>query len=347
MTTCPAHLARGVARVFPFVALALLTGCTTGQRQLDAVSDVPAGLDKPFQQALYLEYLKIAQEEIAEMDWRDGQAFYERALSVGAGDLVLPENVTDRVLPEAELQPMVDNRLRLLTALFRGGKEFAPADAARAQTHYDCLLQELEEDHQPLDILECRTDFVEALERVEAQLEGTMVVLFEPPDLRPSGVRVESAAGATDVDRVGEGTIARTTNTAEPVDVEGETVGTVFGAALAAQPADPVRFTLYFEPGTSDLTSASQAQLPDIAALALSRPVQSVIVTGHTDTVGPTVGNVALSTQRAEMVRQALIDEGVSADAIDAMSLGESRPIISTADNVEEPRNRRVEVSVQ
>ncbi len=337
------HCARFVAVAAMVLAMA---GCAIGQRQLDDAADIPDGLS-PFDQALYRGYLEVAAEEVAEQDWRDGETFYLRAQLVAAGETVEPEDVAFRDLPEDQVQPMIDARVRLMRALTNGAKEFAPDDAARAQARYDCLMQELEENRQPEDMEACRAAFLESLERAEAQLQGAMVVLLEPPDQGPSAVTVGTPDGEIEVDDVGEGTIARTGDAAPVAEVEDETVGEVFGEALEAEPDDPVHFTLYFEPGTSVLTEESEAQLPEIAALAASRPVQSVIVTGHTDTVGAPAGNVALSTRRAELVRQALIAAGIEADAIDATSLGESSPVVPTADNVDEPRNRRVEVSVQ
>jgi outer membrane protein OmpA-like peptidoglycan-associated protein len=46
-------------------------------------------------------------------------------------------------------------------------------------------------------------------------------------------------------------------------------------------------------------------------------------------------------------VRTLLIGAGVEASLIDVSSLGESDLRIKTADNVLEPRNRRVEISVR
>ena len=78
-----------------------------------------------------------------------------------------------------------------------------------------------------------------------------------------------------------------------------------------------------------------------------SRPVPDVLVIGHTDTVGSDAVNDALSRQRAEVVRKALIARGIAAENIVVVGRGKREPIVPTADGVAEPRNRRVEIIVR
>ena len=68
---------------------------------------------------------------------------------------------------------------------------------------------------------------------------------------------------------------------------------------------------------------------------------------GHTDTTGDQRSNYALGLERANTVRGLLTSVGVDASLIDVSSHGESELRIRTADDVLEPRNRRVEISVR
>jgi outer membrane protein OmpA-like peptidoglycan-associated protein len=72
-----------------------------------------------------------------------------------------------------------------------------------------------------------------------------------------------------------------------------------------------------------------------------------VAVIGHTDTTGSAAGNFALGLKRAQMIQNLLVNEGLDASLIEVTSLGESDPLVRTADEVLEPRNRRVEISVR
>jgi outer membrane protein OmpA-like peptidoglycan-associated protein len=51
--------------------------------------------------------------------------------------------------------------------------------------------------------------------------------------------------------------------------------------------------------------------------------------------------------RRANVVRTMLIDAGLSQAAIDASSHGEMELLVPTANDVFEPKNRRVEITVR
>lgn len=120
-----------------------------------------------------------------------------------------------------------------------------------------------------------------------------------------------------------------------------------FGGALDALPARPARFLLYFVTGTDELTPQSRAQLQNILAALKQRPSPEVIAIGHSDTVGELANNDRLSAQRAERVKTFLIEIGIPANRIQTAGRGERELLIPTADNVDEPRNRRVEINVR
>lgn len=71
-----------------------------------------------------------------------------------------------------------------------------------------------------------------------------------------------------------------------------------------------------------------------------------ITVTGYTDTSGPAPYNLQLSQQRAEIVADALVREGVPATEIIAQGRGEENLLVPTGDGVREARNRRVEIDV-
>ena len=68
-------------------------------------------------------------------------------------------------------------------------------------------------------------------------------------------------------------------------------------------------------------------------------------IEGHTDTVGDARQNMALSQRRAEAVRDFLNKRyGLAPGRLLATGLGESQPLVPTADQTPEPTNRRVQV---
>ena len=121
----------------------------------------------------------------------------------------------------------------------------------------------------------------------------------------------------------------------------------IFGAALSAQPARPVSLTLYFDEGSTTLSPESKAVVDRMFVEIAKRPAAEITVIGHTDSVGTDPYNDKLSLERAERMRRMLIDLGVPAQNISAAGRGKRELVVPTADNVSEPRNRRVEISVR
>jgi outer membrane protein OmpA-like peptidoglycan-associated protein len=132
-----------------------------------------------------------------------------------------------------------------------------------------------------------------------------------------------------------------------PYASSAEQVQTRFGAALAARPSPPVQFTLYFVEGKDQFTDDSKRALDGVIGEIAARPVPDVLVIGHTDKQGSDAFNDALSRQRAEVVRDALLARGIAADSIVVAGRGKREPIVPTADGVAEARNRRVEILVR
>jgi OmpA-OmpF porin, OOP family len=120
-----------------------------------------------------------------------------------------------------------------------------------------------------------------------------------------------------------------------------------FGTLLAALPGRPKSFLLYFLEATDEFTPESQVELEKMLAELRQRGAPDVVVIGHTDRVGSLQFNDRLSLQRAERVRAELVKLGIDEARIQIAGRGEREPLIPTADEVAEPRNRRVEISVR
>lgn len=112
-------------------------------------------------------------------------------------------------------------------------------------------------------------------------------------------------------------------------------------------PPPPERQTVYFEAGGTVLTVESRRILTAAVESAMARSGGEILVTGHTDTKGTAAQNDPLSLQRAQQVRQMFIDRKFPAARIEAVGRGKREPAVPTADNVDEPRNRRVTIEVR
>lgn len=124
-------------------------------------------------------------------------------------------------------------------------------------------------------------------------------------------------------------------------------------AALAALPADAPAAALLaalnlavvnFATGSSDVPPGAQPLLDAAArALAAQSADARIVINGHTDNRGLPEANLALSVQRAEAVRAALVARGVPAERLAAAGHGDRQPVASNATDEGRFRNRRIE----
>jgi outer membrane protein OmpA-like peptidoglycan-associated protein len=101
-----------------------------------------------------------------------------------------------------------------------------------------------------------------------------------------------------------------------------------------------------FDTGSYTLKPGAREKLAKISGILLAYPALKVQVEGHTDSVGSDDFNQRLSEQRAESVREYLVDQLVPADAVTAFGFGKTKPV-ATNDTAEgRQQNRRVELVV-
>ena len=158
---------------------------------------------------------------------------------------------------------------------------------------------------------------------------------------------VESGAKQAVLDQPYASARVKESGQVESGTVTPQEVQQIFGAALAAQPARPVSFVLYFLENRDDLTAESKVTLTRVINEIAHQPASEIVVIGHTDRVGTTARNDALSLRRAERVREELVKAGVDATRIRVEGRGDREPLVPTASQVAEPLNRRVEVNVR
>jgi len=139
----------------------------------------------------------------------------------------------------------------------------------------------------------------------------------------------------------------RSDGTREPGRLSEAEVREEFASTLAALPGRPTSFMLYFLEGRDELTPESKVEMEKVFAELKRRPLPDIMVIGHTDSVGSLGFNDRLSLARAERMRELMIGLGIPAERIQAAGRGKRELLVPTDENVSEPRNRRVEISVR
>jgi OmpA-OmpF porin, OOP family len=184
--------------------------------------------------------------------------------------------------------------------------------------------------------------------KAPAQGPDVVVLLADPGDGTVGRAEVSNAAGRVQLAAARESTSISPNQAPAAVTVMSEAAVTrLFGPVLSALPPAPRHFTLYFRFESDELTDESRALLPQILEAVKTFPVPEVAVIGHTDTTGAAAVNIQLGLRRANAIRSVLVAAGLDASLIDTTSHGETDPLVKTADDVSEPRNRRVEITVR
>ena len=101
-----------------------------------------------------------------------------------------------------------------------------------------------------------------------------------------------------------------------------------------------------FDTGKYTLKPGAREKLAKIAGILLAYPGLTIEVDGHTDNVGGSDFNQKLSEQRAGAVRDYLVQQGVSGNAVSARGFGDTEPVASNQDPSGRQMNRRVELVV-
>ena len=111
--------------------------------------------------------------------------------------------------------------------------------------------------------------------------------------------------------------------------------------------ADCDLVTVFFEFSESQLSTSTRTDLANNADCIESQKFGSVRLAGHADERGSTIFNLSLGEERAEAVRDYLIDLGVDRGVFSIVSYGEERPVERGMNEEAWAKNRRVEFTVQ
>ncbi len=103
---------------------------------------------------------------------------------------------------------------------------------------------------------------------------------------------------------------------------------------------------VYFDFGKADLLDESKLELNRVVVF-LSRSTNTTLeIGGHTDDVGTIAANQKLSEDRANAVRDYLVQHGVAATRLKAVGYGKSKPLVKGNTEAARAQNRRVEMTI-
>jgi len=103
---------------------------------------------------------------------------------------------------------------------------------------------------------------------------------------------------------------------------------------------------LLLEMNKSALRSEHFVTLNSIVDYLRSHPERSVNISGHTDNTGSESHNLSLSKQRADVVAEYLVSNGIAINRVETSGLGSAKPIAVNTTEEGKKKNRRVELLI-
>ena len=287
-----------------------------------------AAASNTFEQNLANDYQALSQAESQPGDERDAATYAARAAAASSGQPTAPDQLELRqdFLKERYVGDLSQARERLVGALAKTARSDAPAAAARAQSSFDCWLEQASEDLQPDDINACRQSFNDAMAAVESAMQ-------------PVAAAPMARAVVPEVDSDGDGVVDRldrcpNTPAGTKVNADGcpDILMTLTGVNFKFDSSQ-------IDPSATDILDRAVSALHEASGVA-------VRIEGHTDSTGTEAYNLLLSQRRADAVRAYLAQHGIAAARLSTSGQGEGHPVDSNDTEAGRFQNRRVELHV-
>ena len=101
-----------------------------------------------------------------------------------------------------------------------------------------------------------------------------------------------------------------------------------------------------FETNTTNIVAGTEAGIMELVEFLKQNPAVNIEINGHTDNVGSDTDNVNLSLQRAQKVKELLLQQGIATSRIITNGFGEAEPIADNETEEGRAKNRRVEIKL-
>ena len=255
-------------------------------------------------------YKEKANFEAEKMhDWNSAKLYSEKALRAFNGENLYPEEIS-----VWNLSPIIARDIQSgynnLLSVYNEALIKNPKSLAKAITSLDCWAEQEEEKWQTWDIDKCKNDFHTAMHDIYN--------LLTAEEKKEATKETEQEVEEDDTPQV---------------------------VIVTENEKKEVMQIIYFDFDNSKLSAVSKNTLSNFLDKN-KKKLSRYIIFGHTDTKGSSKYNMKLSIKRAESVKKALLDYGITPDDISILGKGENELAIDTPDNTKHPANRRAEVKI-
>ena len=125
-----------------------------------------------------------------------------------------------------------------------------------------------------------------------------------------------------------------------------QTITKVKAADIAKDLTTQGKSVLYinFDVDKATMNKEGLAVVSEIAEALESEKSLNISIEGHTDNTGEAQHNKKLSTQRANAVQEALVQQGIAASRLTSTGFGAEKPLVGNTSEENKAKNRRVEL---
>jgi len=294
------------SKLILLIPLFFLMACSAAY---DQVKEINIKNPKNFQEHLLYNYKINASFEAEKMhDWNSAKLYSEKALRALNGESIYPEKITYWELP-AETAKDIRSGYKNLLSIYDEVIIKDPKNLAKAISSLDCWAEQEEEKWQTWDIDKCKNDFHTAMHDIYNLLTE---------EEKNEATKLTEQEAEEDTPQV---------------------------VIVTENEKKEVMQIIYFDFDNSKLSVVSKNTLSNFLDKN-KKKLSRYIIFGHTDTKGSSKYNMKLSIKRAESVKKALLDYGITPDDISILGKGENELAIDTPDNTKHPANRRAEVKI-
>ena len=285
-----------------------LYSCSSSYEKLNNANFSPPD---SFSKHLFDMYKEKANFEAEKMhDWNSAKLYSEKALEAAKGGKIEPENINYWKIPKEhknQIKLAYDN----LMLIYESALIHDPYNLANAISSLDCWSEQQEENWQTWDINNCKDSFLESMHKIYKNLAKNEKVEKENSKEKSHENDIEIESNATLVTE----------------DINSN-----------------ILQIIYFDFDKSELSSISKEEIKKFLE-KYKNVISNFLIVGHTDTKGTKEYNYKLSIERANVVKNLLIDLGIKEKNIKILGKGETDLNIKTNDEVPHPANRRAEIS--
>jgi outer membrane protein OmpA-like peptidoglycan-associated protein len=235
--------------------------------------------------------------------------------------------------------------IRAQNASAQAQADMARAQAAKIQAEADTLNAQAAKTQAEADSARARTDATDA-QAATAKAQSDMAANQASSATALSAAQADADQSRADSLKAQQSAEQADADKAEMRKRLSQQLNSILQTRESARGLIVSMSDVLFDSGKYSLKPGAREKLAKVAGILLAYPGLNIEVGGYTDNVGGDAMNQSLSENRAGSVRDYLVQQGVSTNAVSSRGFGNSLPVASNGNSAGRQQNRRVELLV-